>query len=104
MTMATINRAANDPQLQARVMAAAQKEIVFNEDLASTDFGRQLAAGVVNVMPLMWRVAIDTEAAYEAALLADRAAPGHDKDVITDGQITAAVAAGWPQDQPGPPA
>lgn len=102
MSMASINRAANDEQLQARVLAAAQKEIIFNEDLANTNYGKQLAQGFLNIMPLMYRVAVDTEAAYETALVSGRGAPGHDTDIITDAAITSAVVAGWPPD-PVPP-
>jgi hypothetical protein len=103
MTMASINQAANDYQLQARVLASAQKEMAYNQELADTIYGRQLQNGSANVMPLMWRVAIDTEAEYLGALQAGRAAPGHDGDVITDGQITSAIVAGWPADPPATP-
>lgn len=96
MSAATINRAANDPELQARVLALAHKEMLFNEALADTDFGRQLAAGFVNIMPLMWPIAVDTEAAYEAALQAGRGSPGHDSDIITDGALTSAITTHWP--------
>jgi hypothetical protein len=100
MTMASISQAANDPQLQARVLAAAQREIIFNEELANTDYGKRLAMGGADVMPLMYRVAVDTEDAYATALAAGRGAPGHDADIVTDAQITAAIVAGWPPEQP----
>jgi hypothetical protein len=100
MTMASINKAATDLHLQARVLAAAQKEIIYNEELAATAYGQRLAQGGADVMPLMWRVAVDTEAAYEGALQAGRGAPGHDSDIITDGAITSAIVAGWPPDPP----
>ena len=102
MTMATINQAASDGQLRARVLAAAQKEIIFNEELANTEYGKRLARGDSDVMPLMYRVAVDTEAAYASALQAGRGAPGHDPDIITDGAITSAIVAGWPQDPTAP--
>ena len=100
MTMASINKAATDPQLMARVLAAAQREIIFNEELADTAYGKRLAQGGADVMPLMYRVAVDTETAYEGALQAGRGAPGHDSDIITDAQITSAIVAGWPPDPP----
>lgn len=112
MTMASIATAANDTELQARVLATAQREMVFNEALASTNYGKQLrsipstisitpgSAYTNLIMPLMWRVAIDTEAAYATALQAGRGAPGHDTDIITDAALTSAVVAGWPQDEP----
>lgn len=96
MTMASISQAAADEQLRARVLAAAQKEIIYNEELANTSYGQLLARGNNDVSPLIYRVAVDTEAAYESALQAGRGSPGHDPDVITDGQITSAIVAGWP--------
>ena len=96
MTFATIQRAANDSDLIARVTAAAQKEIVFNTDLAETEFGKALSRGYVNVSPLMWPVAVDTEAPYETAVNTGRGAPGHDSDIITDAAITSAIIAHWP--------
>ena len=100
--MATINRAANDPQLRARVEAASYKEAVYNQALAATEFGQLLLRGIADVRPLMWRVAVDTEAQYETALASGRGAPGHDTDIITDAQLTSAIVAGWPPD-PEPP-
>ena len=82
--------------MQARVTALAQKEIVFSEALADTDYGKQLRGGSATPMPLMWAVAVGTEAEYESALAAGRGAPGHDVDVITDAMITSAIVAGWP--------
>jgi hypothetical protein len=110
MTFASINAAANDQQLRARVDAAAQKEARMNPAFGNTAYGQQLIAanpGMGGAMPsgvtmlpspLMWGVAVDTEAAYFAALQAGRGAPGHDNDIITDGMITAAVQAHWPPD------
>ena len=96
MSMASIHRAANDPQLQARLLAAAMRELNYSDDLAETQYGRQLRQGVQNVTPLMWPIAVDTEAAYETALTAGRGAPGHDQDVITDDTLTSAVVTHWP--------
>ena len=104
MTMSSISKAANDIELRARVEAAAYKEAVYSQELADTEFGKSLLRGVGNVTALMWRVAVDTEAAYEGALQAGRGAPGQDGDVITDAQITSAIVAGWPPDAVvGPP-
>ena len=96
MTAASIHRAANDPQLQARVQAMASKEILFNDDLANTEYGKAVAQGFPNLMPLMYPVAVDTEAAYETAVNSGRGAPGHDVDVITDAALTSAIVAHWP--------
>jgi hypothetical protein len=100
MSATSISRAANDPQLQARVLAMAHREIVFNPTLADTAFGRQLSAGTASVAPLMYPIAVDTEAAYEAALVNGRGAPGHDTDVITDAALVSAINAHWPEDPP----
>jgi hypothetical protein len=96
VTQATIYRAANDPDLRARVESAAHQEAQNNPSLADTTFGKQLRLGVASVLPLMWGVAVDTEAAYETAVNSGRGAPGHDVDIITDGNITSAVVAAWP--------
>jgi hypothetical protein len=96
MTAATMARAATDEQLKSRVMALAQKEIIYNETLANTEFGKRLASGFGNVEPLMWPIAVDTEAAYETALASGRGAPGHDMDVIPDAALTSAINVHWP--------
>jgi hypothetical protein len=98
MSLSSISRAAADLDLIARVQAAANQEANNNPTLRDTVYAQQLRSGIVNINPLMWPVAVDTEAAYEAALLNGRGAPGHDTDIITDGQITAAVQAHWPPD------
>lgn len=98
MSLSSIQRAANDPDLRARVEASAHQEAQNNPALADTVYGKQLVAGMQSVSVLMWAVAVDTESAYETALLAGRGAPGHDADIITDPQITAAVVAHWPPD------
>lgn len=98
MSLSSIQRAANDPDLVARVQASANQEANNNPNLSDTAYAQQLRSGVQTVTPLMWSVAVDTEAAYESALVSGRGAPGHDVDVITDAQITAAVQAHWPPD------
>lgn len=102
MTAATIARAAVDQQLRDRVTALAQKEAMNNPTLGDTQFGQRLLQGMADISPLAWGVAVDYEAAYEAALAAGRGAPGHDVDIITDGNISAAIVAHWPED-PSPP-
>jgi len=103
MTAASINRCANDTQLQARVLAIAQKEMMYNTELQETQFGRQLRQGMASVMALMWPLAADQEAAYFAALQAGRGAPGHDIDIISDDSILSAVISFWPKDIPMTP-
>jgi len=98
MSASSIAQAATDPALRARVLAMAHKELLFDELKADSTYGKTLAAGQIGVEPLMYPVAVDTEAAYEAALQAGRGAPGHDADIITDGALTAAIGAHWPYD------
>lgn len=98
MSLSSITRAANDPDLLARVNASAQQEAINNATLKDTVYAEQLRRGVASTQPLMYAVAVDTEAAYETALVSGRGAPGHDVDIITDAQITAAIQAHWPPD------
>lgn len=113
MSLSSITRAAADQQLIDRVTAAAFKIVRTDDDKANTVFGQLLLnsspmVGMNQVAPLMYPVAIATEAAYESALLNLRGAPGFDKDIITDAQIETAVTDGWPMTRPptvpgGPP-
>ena len=98
MSASSISRAAGDPQLQARIIASTNKEILFNDELAETWFGKQVRAGAANYTGLYWPVAVETEAAYETAVNSGRGAPGYDVDVITDAAITSAIVANWPPD------
>jgi hypothetical protein len=101
VSASSISQAANDPQLQARVLATAQKELVYNTNLQSTVYGQQMLQGqYVNVMPLMWPLAADQEVQYENALKAGKGAPGHDADIITDAAILSGVISFWPKDPP----
>lgn len=105
MSASSISRAASDAQLQSRVVAMTNRELIFNESLQDTWFGKQARSGYANYTPLYWSVAVETEAAYETAINSGRGAPGYDQDVITDANITAAISANWPQDPvtPVPP-
>jgi len=98
VSASSISRAANDPQLQARVVAAANKEIIFNEELAGTWFGQKIQGGMALWSPLYWSVAVETEAAYETAVNSGRGAPGYDADIITDAALVSAITANWPQE------
>lgn len=99
MTLASINLAANDPQLRARVESCVQQEARENPAVADSVYAKNLIMyGTANSQTLVWAVAVATEAAYYAALQNGRGAPGHDTDIITDGDILAAVQANWPPD------
>lgn len=98
MSANSISRAANDVQLQARIVASANKEIIFNDALADSWFGQRVRAGMATWTPLYWSVAVETEAAYETAVNSGRGAPGYDVDIITDAALTAAISANWPEE------
>jgi hypothetical protein len=100
VTASSIYKAANDPELQARVQAMANREVVFNPVLADSWFGQRVVAGMAMWQPLYWGVAVDTEAAYETAVNTGRGAPGYDTDIITDAALTAAITAHWPEEPP----
>ena len=99
MSYTTIRRAMQDVELLDRVTTATLKEALSNPNVVDTKFAADVIlnpryGGDIMIGP----VAVDTEASYESALLAGRGAPGHDVDIITDGQILSAVQAHWPQD------
>ena len=98
MSLSTNSQAANDPDLQARIMSAVYSEAANNPDLKGTQFAQQVRGGYAPMTGMYWGVANSVGAAYEAGLLNGRGAPGHDVDVITDADITAAVVANWPPD------
>jgi hypothetical protein len=99
----SINRAANDVQLRARVDAVTHKEVIYDAELAATVFGQSLLTGYGQMSSLYWAVAVVTEADYEAAMLSGNGSPGYDENVITDDAIVSAVKSHWPPD-PVPPA
>lgn len=102
MSLSSIARAATDSQLISRVHAAAYQALMADPEKAKTTLGKALANPSPGfndpVTPLMWPVAIDTEAAYEYALLGGNGSPGYDVAVITDAAITDSVNANWPMD------
>jgi hypothetical protein len=104
MSFTSISRAAIDQDLINRVSSAAHQIAQTDDDKANTLLGQQLINGngmIGNpVASLMWPVAIDTEQAYESALLNQRGAPGFDVDIITDAAIFASVNAHWPMQRP----
>jgi len=95
----SITQAARDEELGERVSAAVQKEAWNSATLSGTSFA-ELArhSPVSGVAQMMYPVAIDTEAAYESALLSGNPNPGGDPSVITDAAILSAVQAHWPSD------
>ena len=92
MSYATVSKCANDPDVQARIIACAAQEGAVSPDRV--------------VWELRWPVvsAADIEAAYASALAADNPAPGADETVITDGMILANVQAHWQEEWEQPTA
>ena len=98
MSLNTAAMAANDPDLQLRVTASVYSEAIANPDLKETQFAANVRLGVVNLTGMFWAVGDAVDQQYEAGVLAGRGSPGHDPDVVTDGAITSAVVANWPED------
>jgi hypothetical protein len=86
-----------DVALRQRIDATIWKEAFARA--GSNEFADSVLAGtVMGFNAFYWRIAIDNAAAYETALRSGRGAPGHDVDIITDGNIAAGVGAAWPPD------
>jgi hypothetical protein len=104
MSYATITQAAHDAVLAARIDAAVYKEALSNPTFGETVYGRQVLTGTLYPIsgPLRYPVAIDTEAAYESAVIAENPDPGGDPSVVSDAAILSSVQAHWPPDQAAP--
>lgn len=98
MSYTTITQAARDAALTDRVTAAAYKEALDNPIYGDSVFGHQLLTGFGSSAALVYPVAVDTEAAYESAVIAGNDNPGGDPSVITDAAILSSVQANWPPD------
>lgn len=99
MSLTTINQAAKDAALQERVVSSVWKETISNPTFGDTAFGQQVLQGMAPiVMRFAYPVAVDTEAAYESAVVAGNPNPGGDPAVITDAAIGSAVQVHWPPD------
>lgn len=98
MSQTNVARAANDPDLQARVMAAVYSEAIANPDVKDSQFATAVKQGSANMIAMYWAVADAVEAPYQYGIDTGRGSPGHDVDVVTDGAITSAVVANWPPD------
>jgi hypothetical protein len=104
MSYTTITQATTDQPLVNRVTAAIQKEAYDNAALADTAFAADARSNAQwAASRMIWPVAIDTEAAYESALLNDNPNPGGDPSVITDAAILTSVQANWPPEPPDAP-
>jgi hypothetical protein len=107
MSYTTITQASNDTALRNRIMAAVNKEVEENAELAASVFGQYAANNPwVAWQALIWPVAVEAEAPYESAIVAGNPNPGGDPAVITDAEILGSVQANWPEQVAGflPPA
>jgi hypothetical protein len=102
--LTSINQAAHDEALLARIEAGVWKEAISNPTFGDTTFGSMVLGGnapIANVFG--YPVAVDNEAAYESALAASNPDPGGDPAVITDANIGSGIQAHWPADVISPP-
>jgi hypothetical protein len=98
MSYTTITQAARDQALQDRVTAAVHKETYANPEFGDSWFGEQVKQGAAPIQSrFAYPIAVDTEAAYESAVIAGNENPGGDPAVITDAAIGSAVQANWPE-------
>jgi hypothetical protein len=98
MSFNIVSQAAADPDLQKRVMSAVYAEAINNPDLKDTVFAAQVRQGFPNLTGMYWAIAEAVQTNYESGIVSGRGSPGHDADVVTDGQITSAVVVNWPKD------
>ena len=99
MSYTSIYQAAYDQALQSRIVAGVNKEALANPQFGDTAFGRQVLSGTAPIqMVFGFPVAVDTEAAYESAVIAGNDNPGGDPAAITDAAIGSAIQAHWPED------
>jgi hypothetical protein len=100
MSHATIHQASKDTGLNERTVAAVHREALSSPVFSITIFGKMVRDGVAPIISrFSFPIAVDTEAAYESAIIAGIPNPGSDPAVITDSAITSAVQAHWPADE-----
>lgn len=104
MSQTTVHQCANDLDIQKRVQSCVYGEAFNNAAFKNTIFAIQVRQGYANFTPIYFAVAVAVEAKYESGILNGRGSPGHDRDVITDNDILAAVQAEWPMEEPPPTA
>ena len=103
MSLSTINLAAHDDALLARIEAGVWKETIANPEYGDSGFGGMVLGGGAPIESVFaYPIAVDTEAAYESALAAGNPDPGGDPAVITDAAIGSAIQAHWPEDAETP--
>lgn len=100
MSYTSLDAASKDNDLRNRTIAAVQQEARENPAVADTAYAATVIANPAEGVQMIWPVALNTEAEYEAAIAAGVPNPGKDPSVIADGMILAAVQSDWPADTP----
>jgi len=98
MSYSSLDAASKDIGLQNRTVAATVQEAVENPAVYDTAYAAAVRQNPSEGIRMIWAVALNTEAEYEAALLNHVPNPGSDPSVITDGMILSAIQAHWPPD------
>jgi hypothetical protein len=99
MSLTTINTAANDAALQARISAGVWRETIGNPVFGATPFGQQVMTGSAAIgMIFNYPIAVDYEDEYAFAVDNNNPNPGGDPGVITDANIGASIQAHWPDE------
>lgn len=98
MSFNTLAVQATDQGLRVRVAACLQQEARTGPHAGDATSQLIIGLGTQVLDQFVWTVSDATEAAYASALAGGVPNPGSDESVITDGDIVAAVQAGWPDD------
>jgi hypothetical protein len=102
LSYTTINQAANDAELQARIIACIAKEATQGE-IGDTPTGLLVRTDPAQGLTfVLWPIAVDNEEPYEYAVNSGNEHPGADEGVITDAAILAGVQTHWPKPPPEP--
>jgi hypothetical protein len=101
----SLARQINDFDLNSRIDSAGQQEAWENAAVHDSAFAVAVRQGSVQPRDVFaWPVALNSEDAYETAVLHFHSQPGLDPAVVSDAMILAAVQANWPAQWPPPPA
>jgi hypothetical protein len=96
MSYNSLDAASKDSGLQSRTIAATVQESFENAAVEDSAYAVTVRDNPAEGIRMVWPVALNTEAEYEAALLNEIPNPGSNPAVITDGMILSAIQAHWP--------
>src|SRR5262245_18248443 len=97
MSYNSLHASSLDSGLQARTVASVQEQARLPQ-FADTAFAAEVTANPAAGNSLIWPVALNVQAAYEAAYEAGDTNIGANEGLIPDAAIMAAVQAAWPMD------